>query len=168
MINSEDKNMGWKNPEDRQQYSRQYYQAHKAQIAQYQEVYNQNHKDQANAYQHQYYLNHKKRRLAYHQSLEGRYSQYQTDAKKRHLIFILTLEEFQIIASQVCYYCGQFSKNQNYCGLDRIDSTQGYLLTNIVPCCRICNWMKAEMTQQEFQEHINRINIYWAARAGSN
>ena len=37
-----------------------------------------------------------------------------------------------------CYYCGE----PESMGLDRINSNIGYIESNVVPCCGICNIMK--------------------------
>jgi hypothetical protein len=44
-----------------------------------------------------------------------------------------------------------------YNGLDRIDSTKGHTLDNVVPCCWPCNWAKSNRTREEFLAHIRMI-----------
>lgn len=85
---------------------------------------------------------------------------YRRQAKRRGLVFEIEPDEFRSLTSSVCYYCGaepancQHPKDRNgeyrYSGLDRIDSNGGYILSNVVPCCRRCNIAKHTMTQQEF------------------
>jgi 5-methylcytosine-specific restriction endonuclease McrA len=45
-------------------------------------------------------------------------------------------------------------------GIDRIDSNKGYTMDNCVSCCWTCNRMKGNMTQQNFLEHISKINVF--------
>lgn len=67
---------------------------------------------------------------------------------------------FNEMLKQTCYYC-----NDNNCiSLDRIDSTQGYIISNTVPCCKICNHMKGFLDLETFLVKTNLIsknNIYY-------
>lgn len=77
------------------------------------------------------------------------FSYYRSNAKIKKLDFTLTFEDFIKFWKNPCYYCGRVLKT---IGLDRIDSSKGYIITNIVPCCSDCNYAKLEMTGQEFIE----------------
>lgn len=76
----------------------------------------------------------------------------------------LTLEEFQNIVIQNCTYCG-ISPTTRQCarssivahGVDRIDSSKGYVLDNCVSCCKYCNIMKSICTVKNFFKHVKRI-----------
>lgn len=68
-----------------------------------------------------------------------------------------------------CHYCGQepsnsleykqkyFSYSFKYNGLDRVNSSKGYIKGNVVPCCKKCNLAKSDMSYQDFINHIKRI-----------
>lgn len=84
--------------------------------------------------------------------------------------FELSFEEFDILVTKNCYYCGmeptfperfkdEFKNREivNFNGIDRIDSDKGYILSNCVPCCFTCNRMKSDMNQLDFTNHIERI-----------
>jgi hypothetical protein len=45
-------------------------------------------------------------------------------------------------------------------GLDRIDSSIGHVLENVVPCCFDCNIMKSNRTVDEFLAHIKKISSF--------
>lgn len=80
-------------------------------------------------------------------SLQGRYNMYRKGAKTRNLDFSLTRDEFDLVTSKVCYYCGEYSGSyfdKKYSGIDRINSSIGYNMSNIVPCCEMCNRMKLD------------------------
>ena len=77
------------------------------------------------------------------------YRQYQYKAKERNLTFRLTLEDFEKLISQPCHYCGDYE----VMGVDRVDNRIGYLVSNSVPCCSECNFMKKDMLAHRF---INR------------
>jgi len=93
---------------------------------------------------------------------------------KRHAIgrgykWELTRDDVKNIINKKCYYCdsppSNIKKTKNsvagglkYSGIDRIDSSLDYTVENTVPCCKICNYAKSNMSLEEFQE--------WAVRLG--
>lgn len=100
-------------------------------------------------------------------SLKSCFTVYKGSAKIRHLDFSLSIEQFQEITSQKCFYCGAEPSNSHirtrgngsyvYNGIDRVDNKQGYINGNVVPCCKCCNYMKQSMGVDEFINHIKRI-----------
>lgn len=70
---------------------------------------------------------------------------YRYDAKRRGLAFELDKELFRIIIRRPCYYCGRAGG-----GVDRVDSSAGYIFGNVVPCCKICNLGKREQSHDDF------------------
>lgn len=83
---------------------------------------------------------------------------------------LLSLEEFERLIKENCFYCGQppkevtLSKNkvvQNIKivrnGIDRVDPSRHYSLDNCVPCCKYCNIVKSDLTQEQFFTKINEI-----------
>jgi len=102
-----------------------------------------------------------------HTSLVKIFCNYKHEAKKKKREFEITFEQFERISKLNCYYCGSepfgysFMKGANggvsYNGMDRIDSSRGYTLDNVVPCCGICNRAKLDMTQSDFFLWIKRI-----------
>lgn len=95
--------------------------------------------------------------------------QYKHDAKKRNYIFDLTKDEVYAITTLNCSYCGNppssISKSGSnsthgdyvYNGMDRVDNNVGYIISNVVPCCNICNWMKSNLLISDFESHIIKI-----------
>jgi hypothetical protein len=88
----------------------------------------------------------------------------------------LSFDDFYLLSRQPCDYCGRFphrtrqlKKGQHgtftYNGLDRIDSTKGHTISNVVPCCWDCNYMKGNRTREEFLLHIDRIHSHHVAKA---
>lgn len=96
------------------------------------------------------------------------YSHYKRNAERRNIPFSLTIDEVKDIIHQPCYYCGDvesdtFSqKKKDYLirhnGMDRVDPSKGYVIENIVPCCKTCNFAKHIMTQSEFYDWIQRVS----------
>lgn len=83
-----------------------------------------------------------------------RLTQYRHGAKRRGISFDLTVEEFNTLWQLPCNYCG--SEIQEI-GIDRVDSTQGYRIDNVVPCCAICNTMKLALPRSIFVEHCQKV-----------
>ena len=94
---------------------------------------------------------------------------YKTRAKRENFSFTLTRDEFTILISQPCYYCGDPPVKHSrgdwairndflvYNGIDRINSNAGYDLENVVPCCSNCNYAKSELSQKEFFTLVKKI-----------
>lgn len=84
---------------------------------------------------------------------EAKYSKYKHDAKRRHYPFELTLEQFTLIISQPCNYCGSPGPN----GIDRKNNDDGYTLNNSVPCCFRCNKIKMDYSVEEMFHHLIKM-----------
>lgn len=84
------------------------------------------------------------------------YKTYQRGAMKRNFDFELSLEEFDNIRSNSCYYCGETEK----IGIDRRDNDKGYTIDNCVPCCSWCNRMKSKYSENDFINHCIKILEY--------
>jgi len=92
---------------------------------------------------------------------------YKMSAKRRGVKYGLTVEQFKDITQKDCFYCGSkpsnIYKNKQsngeyiYNGIDRIDNNKGYIIDNIVPCCKSCNSAKGILTLQEFQDWVKRL-----------
>jgi hypothetical protein len=85
---------------------------------------------------------------------------YKKNAERRKLEFNIPFDLFKNLISSKCFYCGSsptnFSKSDLACqlkynGLDRVDNTKGYVPSNVVSCCKFCNYAKGRGTQKEFQ-----------------
>jgi len=97
---------------------------------------------------------------------------YKKTAKRRGIIFDLTIEEFKDITSKNCSYCGvepsaisSYRRNEKtseytsykFNGIDRIDSNKGYEKGNIAACCKHCNYIKNNSTVGELKNHVIKI-----------
>lgn len=102
------------------------------------------------------------------------YSQYKVRARLRGILFKLDKEYVKNIIHTECYYCGVKDKNlftapwslthngkkYAYNGIDRINSSIGYVPGNVVPCCGQCNTMKMDYSAQEFIRKCRDIIEY--------
>lgn len=87
---------------------------------------------------------------------------------KRGKTWALTAEQAEALMVGDCHYCGIPPSNEAktrksngsfiYNGIDRIDSSSGYEIDNVVTCCKRCNVAKNDMTYDEFVEWVNRVS----------
>lgn len=87
--------------------------------------------------------------------------------QEKNLRFELSLDDFRVITSKNCFYCNQepevkgitrISKDAILANsLTRFDNNIGYTLHNCVPCCKMCQMMRADLEFDEFHEHILKI-----------
>lgn len=92
---------------------------------------------------------------------------YKYFSKKRDKDFEISEDRFRELIDANCEYCGSSpvrivnSKRYNggyLCnGIDRIDSSKGYIEGNVVTCCEQCNRMKLDYTLKEFLTKIEII-----------
>jgi len=96
------------------------------------------------------------------------YGCYKSQAKRRGLSFDLTKEQFAVLTKQSCYYCGECPVHNIirtrwmngayvYNGVDRLDNSIGYTVSNCVPCCGDCNQMKTDHSLSEFLDRVSKI-----------
>ena len=86
------------------------------------------------------------------------YRIYQRSAIQRNREFKLTFDEFITFFRKLCYYCNQIDI-RGWNGIDRKINSIGYILTNCVPCCKICNKLKYTATD-DIQFYTFCQNIY--------
>ena len=100
------------------------------------------------------------------------YRGYRTGAVSRGLLFELTFKQVEALIYSNCHYCGDTPNDVKYYynrkgvdkshyiktnGIDRIDNTKGYSISNCVPCCKMCNQMKSNIHLDDFLGKINKI-----------
>ena len=100
--------------------------------------------------------------------------------KKRYNEGDLSFDDFYRLSQMNCFYCdsppnnkqnaasecgeaSQYAKDNGdffYNGLDRIDSSiRYYTLSNVIPCCKWCNYSKRERTVKQFEEWIEKVYV---------
>lgn len=99
------------------------------------------------------------------------HSNYRSKCKLKNWEFNLTFNEFKKLVMSNCHYCNlepnKFRKDiaktrqgisrTYFNGIDRIDSSKGYTLNNVVPCCEDCNKAKRNLSYVQFLDLIKRI-----------
>ncbi len=98
--------------------------------------------------------------------------EYVKGAESRNIDFNLSFDDFCDIIVRPCHYCGDKDTNSKqqkgrgrsrpappffYTGIDRVDSNQGYVKENCVPCCAKCNRMKLAEPQDVFLNQVKKI-----------
>jgi hypothetical protein len=99
----------------------------------------------------------------------------------------ISFDEFRKITSENCFYCGiapsrrqddiRYENRRNerlkikvtddfilINGIDRVDSSIGYVSSNVVACCKNCNTAKNTLSVIEFKNLINRIYQHWSSK----
>lgn len=91
---------------------------------------------------------------------------YKRNAGKRSLEWALSEDCFRSMTQCACHWCGvtpsQVVKEQSgdifiYNGVDRLDSSLGYIPENCVSCCGRCNAAKSDMSVSEFLDRCYGI-----------
>jgi hypothetical protein len=92
---------------------------------------------------------------------------YRYGARTRNLLWEVSKEQFKEITARNCFYCGSpprpmmASQNRrgpcDLNGIDRVESSKGYVLSNCVPCCSDCNIMKSDKSIEDFLSHVEKI-----------
>ena len=90
-----------------------------------------------------------------------KYNTYIRSAKKRHITFEIDFDFCKKLFTGECYYCKEKYINDGYLiGIDRVDNKIGYIETNCVSCCKICNYIKCTMEKELLHEKIRHIMTY--------
>ena len=105
-------------------------------------------------------------------------NRYKQNARKRNKTFELSSKQFLELTRKNCFYCGDPPNNLEYTrytsrhpkankpkcqksfvysGIDRVDSSKGYILDNCVPCCNRCNMSKLHHPQKTFLEMVYKV-----------
>lgn len=146
------------------EYFREYYQSHKDSIAASRKKWrsNPNNRRKELIKQRQYHKEHpeiaKRYRIKWLEKQRNDpayiFRIYKRNAALRELQFDVTFDQFVTFWNRPCYYCGTFI---NTIGIDRKNNSLGYILSNLVPCCRLCNRLKMAMDINDFINHCKKI-----------
>lgn len=148
----------WKDTEQGKKYYREYYKKNKGRIEKRKKEYREENIDLYRKIGRDYYWRHKdkirERMKKRYPTPKYRFFALKASAKHRGLLVEITFDDFIKITKGLCEYCGE--KNNGF-GVDRLDSSIGYLKENCVSCCSTCNFMKLSLTKDQFLEHIEKI-----------
>lgn len=108
--------------------------------------------------------------------LKIQYSHLKRRHYKKFSEEVIDFNTFCNLSKSKCYYCGlEYSKiiEDRNCesnkkskisdtvlkinGIDRVDSGKGYIINNVVPCCKYCNMAKGEMSREDFLKWVKKV-----------
>jgi hypothetical protein len=98
------------------------------------------------------------------------YSSHCTGAERRGYKNDISFDQYKIICSEPCFFCGGMSKKVRnrksrknshreikINSLDRLNNEPFYSLDNVVSSCITCQRMKSDFTYKEFISHSEKI-----------
>jgi len=92
-------------------------------------------------------------------NIDYSYVNYKKSAEVKQLVFEFNKEEFVQIVESPCNYCG-IIQEKGFNGIDRLNSTIGYIKDNCVSCCAMCNYMKGCLDKNIFIQRVEHIVTY--------
>lgn len=99
---------------------------------------------------------------------------YRYTAKKRGFEWGLNQADAAALLFEKCHYCGapparlitsRGGDSETVSGIDRVDSTKGYVKENCVPCCTMCNMSKNDHSLEEWNAWLDRILAFRASQS---
>lgn len=99
------------------------------------------------------------------------YSNTRSRANFHNFTFDLSMQDFHNLIRMPCHYCNDKSdikqiRNHNTRlllranGIDRVNNLLGYVISNCVPCCEMCNRSKGTNTAQEYLNHCRKVVLH--------
>lgn len=114
-------------------------------------------------------------------AIDHQYRHHKADAIQSNRTY-LNREDWESVVFKPCHYCGQTDMRRGHTkaymsqetrdkylvsinGVDRIDSSLGYTLANVTPCCGTCNHMKLDYSADSFISQVDKILNHLAIHA---
>ena len=94
------------------------------------------------------------------ENIKSQYGVYIQSSNHRNIHFELTIDEYEFIAQNPCYYCGTVNIQRGFNGVDRLDNNLGYSNNNCVACCSMCNYMKGSLHHDVFLRRVEHSMSY--------
>ena len=69
----------------------------------------------------------------------------------------MTKEHCTTMMTSPCFYC-DFLSTETVNGIDRMDNSKHYTVSNCVPCCKKCNFMKTALDAKTFIKRCSHIS----------
>ena len=99
---------------------------------------------------------------------------YRKNARRDGKAFELTPHQFKRLTKLPCHYCGKKADRPYHpkdCrapylfnGIDKINPSLGYILSNCVTCCFECNQRKGTSSYDSFMQSVLRIAAHQLTR----
>jgi hypothetical protein len=91
------------------------------------------------------------------------YSNFISNSKKRNIYNEVSKNMYDNMIKEPCNYCKNIFV-EGASGIDRLDSTKGYLFGNVVPCCYSCNIMKSILSVEDFFNQLKKIYKFYVLK----
>jgi len=133
--------------------SKKYHILHKSEIKERSKLWRSNHREEVKKRKREWARSPSGRlqaRKYWKKSTKAMFHLYENVSKRKNLKFSISFEDFNKLIFLPCNYCGHKPTPPERNGLDRMDNTKGYELSNVVPCCTPCNQMKSKLTVKDF------------------
>lgn len=147
-----DKEYREKNKEKIAHLKKRWYEKNKNKILEKLKLNKEKNKERQKEYNKKYKIKNRDKINQQSRNIDKRFAKAKNRAKRKNIIFNLSLEEFSQEATKPCYYCANLLGKPSVVGvgLDRKDSTKGYTIDNVVACCTFCNTKKShDLTVEE-------------------
>jgi hypothetical protein len=102
--------------------------------------------------------------VAHGRGLSDVIARYRSHAKAAGRAWRLTREQADVLYKTACFYCGASPSNGNrktnpypHNGIDRVENRKGYVLGNVVACCKDCNLAKRDLSASAFIALAHRV-----------
>ena len=93
---------------------------------------------------------------------------YKRRSTNKNIKWTISDDHAMSLFKNPCYYCGEFDKSENdgsvvmyekyvLNGIDRLNNEVGYESDNVVPCCKMCNFMKCEIDHNDYVKIVRHI-----------
>lgn len=90
---------------------------------------------------------------------KSRWMRSKCNARKRNKEWTIDFELFKELISMPCAYCLESVANETGSSLDRKDNNKGYLIDNVITCCKRCNRIRSKsMSSEEFARQTELNN----------
>lgn len=142
-------------------YGKEWYKKNKAEKDAKNRAWGENNKEKRVKHVQKYVSKNKEKVRLYNKQfdkgLNGKYRLVLSRHKSRWTCQCISLDEFTKIVQRSCTYCGGENITK---GIDRVDNKEGYTVENSKSCCKQCNYMKNNLTVENFLNHIKKISDF--------
>jgi len=120
--------------------------------------WHENNKKKANERRKEWNKNNKERVMEQIRTPKGKYKNLKSSAKFKGIELQINFEQYtEILKENKCFYCDASLVGSAGHSLNRIDNNKGYLVSNVKPCCGICNKIMNNFTKEEIKTRVYKI-----------
>ena len=120
-----------------------------------------NNLEQARKLESNYRKNNKEKIKERHCKPHERFSRAKQAAKRAKREWNISKEQYFELCDKPCEYCNDTMgpRSRTGSGLDRKDSSIGYIIDNVVPCCIACNTLKSNILSYDETKKVIQLVI---------